>query len=424
MFERTALPGGPRVITVRLPAARSFSAVAYVCAGSRMETRTESGMAHFMEHLTFKGTASWPSSRAVSEAIEGIGGTSNAATDREATTYWTRVPARYTELSMQMLGDLVARPLLREDDVVHERTVVVEEIRSYRDDPGEYVFNLLDQAVFGDTPLGWEIAGAEESVAALTAPALRGFWERWYRPSNVVIAAAGDVDHEAVCAMAARAFGTDGPPEADGVRFDPAPPTPSTERVRLLNRAGSQAHLCVAVPGLRRDDPDTWVLELLDTVLGEGMSSRLFLHLREEAGLAYDVHSFVTDYADCGLLGIYAGVDPHDLARALDAILAELSELRARLVPEDELGRAKAYACGRLELRLEEGRNLASWLGAQEALHERTMTLEEAVAAIQAVDAEQIRSLAGRLFTDEALSLAAIAPGRRGGNLEQRLHLT
>lgn len=424
MFERTALPGGLRVITVRLPAARSFSAVAYVRAGSRMESRVQSGMAHFMEHLTFKGTASWPSTRAVSEAIEGIGGTSNAATDREATTYWTRVPARYTELSMHMLGDLVARPLLREEDVAHERAVVVEEIRSYRDDPGEYVFNLLDQSVFGDTPLGWEIAGDEESVAALTAPALRDFWERWYRPSNVVLAAAGDVDHEAVCDMAARAFGVDSTLEPDGARFEPAPQMPSAERVRLVNRPGSQAHLCVAVPALRRDDPDTWVLELLDTVLGEGMSSRLFLHLREDAGLAYDVHSFITDYADCGLLGIYAGVDPHDLSRALDAILAELSELREHAVPDDELNRAKAYACGRLELRLEEGRNLASWLGAQEALHERTLTLEEAVTEIQAVDAEQIRALAGRLFADEALSLAAIAPGRRGRGLGRRLHLS
>ncbi len=423
MFERTALPGGPRVISVRLPAARSFSAVAYVRAGSRMESPAESGMAHFMEHLTFKGTAGWPSTRAVSQAIEGIGGTSNAATDREATTYWARVPSRAAEVAMQLLGDLVTRPLLREEDVAHERTVVIEEIRSYRDDPGEYVFNLLDQAVFGDSPLGWEIAGDEESVAGLTAASLREFWERWYRPSNVVLAAAGDVDHAAVCAMAVRAFGSDGAPAPLDPRFEPAPPLPSAERVRIINRPGSQAHLCVAVPGLRRDDPDAWTLELLDTVLGEGMSSRLFLHLREEAGLAYDVHSFVSDFADCGMVGIYAGVDPHHLGRALDAILAELAALRDRAVPDDELARAKAFACGRLELRLEEGRNLASWLGVQEALHERTLTLEEAIAAIQAVDADAIRSLAGRLFRDEALSLAVIAPGRRGRGLGQRLRL-
>ncbi len=428
MFERTALPGGPRVITVRLPGARSFSAVAYVLAGSRMESRAESGMAHFMEHLTFKGTAGWPSTRAVSEAIEGIGGTSNAATDREATTYWSRVPSREAALAVRMLGELVTRPLLREEDVAHERTVVIEEIRSYRDDPGEYVFNLLDQAVFGDTPLGWEIAGDEQSVAALTSPALRGFWERWYRPSNVVVAAAGDLDHDAICAMTADAFGSDGANAGDGgrpegPRFAAAPPLPSPERARVVSRPGSQAHLSIAVPGLRRDDPEQWALELLDTILGEGMSSRLFLHLREEAGLAYDVHSFLTDYADCGMLGIYAGVDPHVLGRALDAILAELADLRDRTVPDDELARAKAYACGRLELRLEEGRNLASWLGAQEALHERTLTLEEAVEAIQAVSADQMRSLAGRLFRDEALSLAVIAPGRRGGALAQRLRL-
>ncbi len=424
MFQRSVLPGGLRVITVQLPTARSFSAVAYVRAGSRMESRAESGMAHFMEHLTFKGTTTWPTTRAVSEAIEGIGGTSNAATDRESTTYWARVPSRHAGLAMQMLGELVTQPLLREEDVAHERTVVVEEIRSYRDDPGEYVFNLLDLAMFGDTPLGWEIAGDEESVASLTAPALRGFWERWYQPSNVVIAAAGDLGHEAICEMAAAAFGTDRAAAPPGSRFEAAPPIPAADRVRLVNRPGSQAHLCVAVPGLRRDDPDQWALELLDTVLGEGMSSRLFLHLREEEGLAYDVHSFITDYADTGMFGVYAGVDPRQLSRALDGILGELREVCDHRVPGDELARAKAYACGRLELRLEEGRNLASWLGAQEALHERTLTLEEAESEIQAVDGEQIRSLAERLFSNEALSLAAIAPGRRGRGLEQRLRLS
>ena len=217
-------------------------------------------MAHFMEHLTFKGTASWPSTRAVSEAIEGIGGTSNAATDRESTTYWARVPSRDAGLAMRMLGELVTRPLLREEDVAHERTVVIEEIRSYRDDPGEYVFNLLDQAVFGDTPLGWEIAGDEQSVAALTAPALRGFWERWYGPANVVVAAAGDLDHETICAMVAEAFGSDGTHAEDGgwpegPRFEAAPRLPSPERARVVNRPGSQAHLSIAVPGAAAGRP-------------------------------------------------------------------------------------------------------------------------------------------------------------------------
>lgn len=420
MFERTALPDGPRVITVRLKGARSFSAVAYVRAGSRVESRAESGTAHFMEHLTFKGTQRYPTTRSVSEAIEGVGGTSNAATDREATTYWTRVPGRQPALAIDMLGELVSRPLLRDADVEGEKGVIVEEIRSYRDDAAEFVFTLLDQAVFGTSPLGWEIAGDEETVRGLTGQGIRDFWQRHYRPSNVVVAAAGDVPHDAVCDLVSAAFGTgDGAMSA----YDAAPALPAGERVVLHHRTGTQAHLCVGVPALRRDDPDIWTLELLDTVLGEGMSSRLFLHVREEAGLAYDVHSFVTDYADCGMLGVYAGVGPDALDDALAAILAELTALRSTPVPDAELAKAKAYASGRLELRLEDGRNLASWLGMQEALHERTLEPEDALRAIDAVDAGAILRLADRLFRDELLTLAVVAPRRHGARLARGLRL-
>jgi predicted Zn-dependent peptidase len=420
MFERSTLPRGPRVISVRVPGARSFSAVVYVRAGSRAERKDEWGTAHFLEHLVFKGTRSYPDTRSVSEAIEGVGGTSNAATDREATTYWARVPGRQARRAMTVLGGLVTQPLLRDADIENERAVIVEEIRSYRDDPGEHVFTLLDQAVFGDTPLGWEIAGSEESVKSLTPEGIRGFWERYYQPSNLVVAAAGDLPHDEVVAMVASTFGS-----GDGARakLDGAPALPARERIRVERRKGAQAHLCLGVPGLRRDDPDIWALEILHTVLGDGMSSRLFLHLREEAGLAYDVHSFVTDFHDCGLLGIYAGVDPASLDRALTAILAELADLRDRPVPADELARARAFASGRLELRLEDGRNLASWLGVQEALHERTLTLEEALSRIEAVKPDDVQGLAGRLFRDEALALAMICPPRVGRRLGDRLRL-
>ena len=208
-------------------------------------------------------------------------------------------------------------------------------------------------------------------------------------------------------ALASSYFGS-----GDGVApaMDGAPLLPAPNNVLIDRRKGAQAHLCVGLPALRRDDPETWVLEILHTVLGDGTSSRLFLHLREEAGLAYDVHSFVTDFHDCGLLGVYAGVDPAALGRALEAVLAELADLRDRPVPADELARARAFAGGRLELRLEDGRNLASWLGVQEALHEQTMTIEQALSKIEAVDAEAVQRLAGRLFRDEALALAVISP--------------
>jgi predicted Zn-dependent peptidase len=419
MHERTALPDGPRVISARLPGTRALSVAAYVGAGSRQESRELAGIAHFMEHVTFKGTRAFPTTREVSEAIEGIGGTCNAATDRESTVYWVRLPIREAERGFAMLGELTMRPLLRAEDVERERQIIVEEIRSYHDDPSQYVHTVFDQSFFGATPLGWEIAGDEESVLAVDEPAVRGFWGSTYRPANTVVAVAGDIEHSTAVEMVASAFGRGNGPVPG---FAPAPSLPHS-RFALAHRPGAQAHLCLGVPGLRRDDPDSWTLELLTTVLGDGASSRLFLRIREEAGLAYDVHAYQADFDDCGLLGVYAGVDPDDLEAALEAILAELARIRDEPVPPEELEKAKAYSRGRLELRLEEGRHLCAWLGVQEALHDRVLTLDEAIERIDGVTAEAIHALAGRLIRDESLSLAVVAPARKGLGIERALRL-
>lgn len=421
MFERTALPDGPRVISARLPGTRSLSVAAYVLAGSRVETREHSGVAHFMEHLTFKGTAAYPTTRLVSEAIEGVGGTSNAATDRESTVYWTRLPVREAERAVDVLGELIVRPLLADADIDREREVIVEEIRSYRDDAAQHVYNVFDEAFFGDSPLGREIAGDEETVRTLPPAVIRAFWRAAYRPANTVVALAGDIDHATAVDLVSRAFGSGNGPVPG---WSPAPERlPAGERYRVVERAGSQAHLCLGLPALRRDHPDTWTLELLTAVLGDGSSSRLFLSVREEAGLAYDVHSFTTDYADCGTLQIYAGVDPDDLGAGLAAILTELARLRDEPVPAAELEKTRNYVRGRMELRLEESRHLASWIGVQEALHERVLSPDEAIACLDAVTAEQIHELAGRLFRDETLTLAVIAPPRHGSRLDRALRL-
>ena len=420
MFERTALPGGPRVISARLPGTRSLSVAVYVLVGSRPESREKAGLAHFMEHITFRGTAGYATSREVSEAIEGVGGTSNAATDRESTVYWTRLPVREAERAFAVLADLVVRPQLRSEDIARERDIIVEEIRSYRDDPGQYVFNVFDTAFYGDDPLGWEIAGTEETVTALTDEDIRDFWAAGYGPANLVIAAAGDLPHERVVELAQRSFGTGtGAPGP----WRPAPASLPHQRILIEHRNTAQAHLCLGLPALPRDHPDQWTLELLDAVLGEGTSSRLFLAVREEAGLAYDVHSFQSDYADAGTMQVYAGVDPDDLPQALGAILVELARLRDTPVPQSEIDKARNYVTGRLELRLEESRNMASWLGAQEALHERVMTVEEAIAALGAVTPAAVTELAGRLFRDDALSLAVIAPRRATRGLTKALRL-
>jgi predicted Zn-dependent peptidase len=420
MFERTALPDGPRVISSRLPGARSVSIAAYVLAGSRLEAPAEAGAAHFMEHLTFKGTAAYPSTRSISEAIEGVGGSFNAATDRESTTYWVRVPRREASLAMDVLGELIIRPRLETDEIDGERTVIIEEIRSYQDDPAEYAQSLFQLALFGEGPLGREICGDEAGIRALSDRSIRGFWQSTYRPANTVVAVAGDVEHDEAVRLAGTAFGT-----GNGAfpSFSPAPPLPAGERTRYGKRQTSQAQLVVGLPALPRDHLDAWTLAVLNAVLGDGMSSRLFLSVREARGLAYDIGSGSVDYADAGALEISAGVAPDGLREALGAIIAELDRLRSEPVPPAELGKAKRYLSGGLELRMEETRHVASWIGGQEALHDRVLTVDEALARIDAVTADDIVRVALDLFTDDGLRMSAVAPARYLRGLDRHLRL-
>jgi predicted Zn-dependent peptidase len=420
MFERTALAQGPRVISSRVPGARSVSIAAYVLAGSRLESPAEAGVAHFMEHITFKGTAAYPTTRDISEAIEGVGGSFNAATDRESTVYWVRVPVREASLAMEVLGELIVRPALSTPEIDSERTVIIEEIRGYQDDPAEYAQMLFQTAMFGDGPLGREICGDEAGIRALPDATIRDFWRTTYRPANTVIAVAGDVPHDAAVELAGTAFGT-----GNGVvpGWSPAPALPAGDRVLAGKRQCTQAQIVVGVPALHRDHPDAWTLSLLNAVLGDGMSSRLFLSVREERGLAYDISSGLVDYADAGALEVSAGVDPAALREALAAILAELALLRDEPVPAEELDKAKRYLSGGLELRMDETRHVASWIGGQEALHDRVLTVDEALESIAAVTADDIQRVAGALVRDDGLRLAAVAPARYLRGLERYLRL-
>ncbi len=420
MFERTALPDGPRVITARLPTARSVSIAAYVRAGSRLEAPEQTGMAHFLEHLTFKGTAAYPTTRALSEAVEGVGGSFNAATDREATVYWVRVPRRETERAMTVLGELICRPSLDMAEIDREREVIVEEIRGYLDDPAEYAQILFQQAMFGSTALGREICGEEADVRGLPADGIRGFWAATYRPGNAVVSVAGDLDHAEAVDLTARLFGRG---NGVGRGFEPAPSLPAGPRILTGKRDTTQAQLCLGIPALPRDHLDAWALSILNVILGDGMSSRLFLSLVDRDALAYDVGSGIVEYADAGALQVTAGVDPGRIGRALDAILRELATLRDEPVGDDELRKAKAYLAGGLELRMEETRHLASWFGGQEALHDRVLTLDEALDRIERVSSADVSRLAGQLFRDDALRLSVVAPGRSLRGLDRHLRL-
>ena len=318
-----------------------------------------------------------------------------------------------------MLAELIVRPLLRDEDIAKERDIIVEEIRSYRDDPAQYVYNLFDEAFFGDSPLGWEIAGDEESVRAMPEAAIRAFWSGAYRPANVVVAVAGDMAHGAVVDLVRDAFGT-----GNGV-------VPGSRPLRACRPArgssSSRAGRTVApLPGLAgppAGPPRHVGAGAAEHGPGRWLQQPAVPEHPRGAGLAYDVHSFQTDFADTGTLQIYAGVDPGEMREALEAVLGELARLRDETVSQEELEKARAYAKGRLELRLEESRHIAAWLGGQEALHEQVLTLDEALAALDAVTVEDVQALAGRLFRDEVLTLAVIAPARRSRTLEQALRL-
>src|SRR5450756_50040 len=253
-----------------------------------------------------------------------------------------------------------------------------------------------------------------------TGPAIHEFWQTYSQPSTVVTAASGDLPHDQVVALAAGAFGTGGGPTP---RYLPAPAIPAGERTLRASRPSTQAQLVLGVPAIARDHPDQWTLSVLNAVLGDGMSSRLFLEVREELGLAYDVGSSIVAYSDAGVLSIYAGVDPGRIRPTIAAVLAELARLRDEDVSDREMAKVKAYLAGRLEVRLDETRYLASWVGTQEALHDRVLTPDEALAAIEAVTIADVRTLACRLFHDEALRLAVVAPPGKGRALESTLRL-
>jgi predicted Zn-dependent peptidase len=321
---------------------------------------------------------------------------------------------------MEVVGELIVRPTLDVKEIDNERGVIIEEIRSYLDDPAEYSQILFQQAMFGDGPLGREICGDEAGIRALPAQTIHDFWSTTYRPANTVVAVSGDVEHADSVALVDKAFG-----RGNGVvpPFEAAPPLPAGQRFVLARRETTQAQIVLGVPAIRRDHPDAWALAVLNGVLGDGMSSRLFLTVREEQGLAYDVSSGVVDYADSGALAVSAGVDPERLEATLKAILIELARLRDQPVPEDELAKAKAYISGGLELRMEETRHLASWVGGQEALHDRVLTLEDALEEVASVDSAAIQRVAAGLFRDEVLRLVVVAPGKAGKLLERALRL-
>ena len=393
-----------------MPERLSASLVFMFGGGSRLEDERHAGVSHFIEHLFFKGTERRPTSKEIADAIEGVGGFVNASTDKELTAYWTRVPAEHVELGLDVLADIVSNSKLAPADVERERMVILEELRMYQDQPQEFVQNLFDEIMWPDHPLGRDIAGTEQSVARLTRDDILEYASAHYRLPNLVIGAAGAFDDARLLEMVGSRLTLPANPNGLLLPLRPSPlPGP---RVLMRRRKTEQAHICLGVRAMSYLDPNRFALDLLNTVLGEGMSSRLFLNIRERLGLAYDIHSFTQKHRDTGLLGVYLGVDPKNAVAAVNAVIAEMNALCDHELTAEELERAKEFTKGRLRLELESTNGVSFWLAYQQLLIGSIKTIEEEVALVDAITAEEVRRVANEVLR-APIQMAVIGPFAR-----------
>jgi predicted Zn-dependent peptidase len=415
------LDGGLRLVVAPLPRRRSVAAAFMVAVGSRYETADESGISHFVEHMAFKGGGRFPTARDISEAIEGVGGALNAATDREATVYWTRVPSEHAPLALDVLSDMLLRPVFDPGEVAKERQVVIEELRMYLDNPQDQVQMVFDEVMWPEHPLGRDVAGREETVRRFTADECRRHTALHVRPDTLVISVAGDVDvqgaRELVESRVLPRLSERG--RRGEVAPEPARATSGPE-LRLVRRRVEQANVIVGARAPSYLDPDRHAVDVFNVVLGEGMSSRLFLELREHRALAYDVHSSINRLADTGALGIGIGCEPRRAATALRAAVAELRRLAEEPVGEEELAKAKEYSKGRLLLQLESTSALCEFAGQQELLTGMILTPEELLMRLDAVGPDDLVRVARRIL-DAGLRGAVVGPFRDDNRLTAAL---
>ncbi len=402
--EISTLDSGVRVVTEHMPGVRSVALGFWIGTGSVTEKDTESGLSHLLEHMLFRGTERYGSEE-IDQIFDSMGAELNAGTGKEMTSVHARVLDRNLEQAFDVIGDMVWRPKMEE--LEHEREVVLEEIAMYEDDPQDRVFDVLGEATFGGHPLGRAILGRADVVSVADHPALMAFHDARYHPSNVVVAAAGSVDHEQVVAWTEQATpraGTDPVPGA------PPPPEerPPTPRFRV--KETEQYHVCLGGPGIARDDERRFALRVLDNLLGGTSSSRLFQAVRERRGLAYSVFTFHTLFEGAGQVGVYVGTRPDNLEEAMRVIGGELEQISGGRVQEAELKRAKDNVQGRVVLALESTTARMDRLGASVLAGLPILSVDELIEKIDAVTVDDVHALAHELFLPAKLSAAGIGP--------------
>ncbi|SDR00254.1 Predicted Zn-dependent peptidase [Thermostaphylospora chromogena] len=411
IVRRTVLPGGLRVVTETMPAVRSVAVGMWVGIGSRDEAPEHMGATHFLEHLLFKGTPRRDALE-ISAAIEGIGGEINAFTAKEYTCYYARVLDEDLPLAIDVLADVVTSALLTEEDVEAERGVILEEIAMHDDDPADVVHEQFSAELYGDTPIGRPILGTPETIQALERDRIVEYYQRYYRPPYTVVSVAGNVEHEAVVDLVAAAYDRAGALGGDETHIPPrlsGPGVRTNSGVRVLERPTEQANLVLGTTGLARNDERRFALGVLNAALGGGMSSRLFQEIREKRGLAYSTYSYTAQYADTGQFGIYVGCLPSKIDEVLKICREELDRIVSHGLTDVEIARGKGQMRGGLVLGLEDTGSRMSRIGKSELVYERLMSVDEVLARIDAVTADEIAEVASDVLR-RPLTLAVIGP--------------
>jgi len=420
-FEKSVLGNGLRVVTAPMPHAKSVACFVMLAAGSRYETRETNGIAHFAEHMFFKGTGRRPTARQIAGEIDAIGGEFNAFTGKEYTGYYVKCAAEHRDVALDVLVDMLRHSKFDADEIEREKGVIIEEMNMYVDTPRDYVDSVYDDLLYGDQPLGWDIIGTKDTVRAATRETFLEYLERWYRAPRMVAGIGGNVGDGLVARLeellgdvAGGSTGTAAP-----VAYDQSAP-----QVRVHTKASDQAHLRFGVHSYPIDHPDRYALGLLATVLGGGMSSRLFTEVRERRGLAYYVYGFNQGFTDTGTLFSQAGVDINRIDDAVTTIAGEFARIAAEPVGSEELEKARNYAKGRLVLSLEDPKGMTMFGLRGEVLENRLREPDEVLAGYDAVTADDIQRVAQDIIREDRLNLALIGPFEDAARFEPLLALS
>lgn len=409
IYQKAVLDNGIRIVTEKIPYLRSVSIGIWINSGSRDEDDINRGISHFLEHLAFKGTEK-RSAKQIAFEMDSIGGQIDAFTSREYTCYSAKVLDEHLPIAIDLLSDILLNSTYKPSDIEKERQVILEEIKYVEDNPTDYIYDLLYKCVWSEHPLGRPILGNVESIKKIGRDAVIAHLDKHYLPRNMVIAAAGNIDEDKLRKMLERSFGNlkrNGPSQRQ---------TPPEIKKNLIikERELEQIHFCLGTKGLKSADDNRYNGYILNTILGGSMSSRLFQKIREDYGLAYSIHSFISPYADTGLLGIYAGTSPAFFNKVLKMSLEELKILRNVKVSDNEIKRSKDQLKGNLILSLESSTSRMNQLAKQEIYFGRYFSMDEIIAEIEKVRGDNIQSLAEKLLEDSFFNLAILGPVKKG----------